>query len=352
MLYYQLDLYTKRRKFQRHHHCGTAPKLPQVETVVGVFTMLENIKSWKAKRYLEMCQARFYSAGFTYSATIAGDLIISTIEPENIKAVFADRFDDFDVGWLRLRAFAPTIGEVLITSDGAKWHHQRAMMRPAFNKTQILDYEFFRSDIDALISRIPKNSSTVDMAPLFNTHALNLASSLLFGEPIASLNPDFQHLQHRFDDAVRETNRGIQLRFRLGRLLPLMPRDHEYEDAQRVLHEYAGAIVEKALDHRRSWELEAKDGSGISRDRHVFLHELAKESEDPVYLRNHLLGMLLVGSETTAGLLTGCLSLLSKRPDLWAGMRSEALAMDDPHPTYERVKALKSLTYVINEGMS
>ena len=82
--------------------------------------MLENIKFWKAKKFVELTRARYYTAGFTYSATVAGNRTIFTIEPQNIKAIFADRFDDFDVGWFRLKAFAPTIGEVLITSDGAR----------------------------------------------------------------------------------------------------------------------------------------------------------------------------------------------------------------------------------------
>ena len=190
------------------------------------------------------------------------------------------------------------------------------------------------------------------MAPLFHTHALTLASRLLFGEPIASLNPDFSHASQRFIDAARETNRGIELRFRVGRFLPLMPRDQQYEKAKEILHEYTNVFVQKALKHRASWEAKAEKSNDDSKGRYVFLHELSKESDDPVYLRNHLLSMLLVGSETTASLLTGCLSLLSKNPDLWAGMRSEILEMGDPHPNYDRVKALKSLTYLINEGNS
>ena len=352
ILYQHFRLHSKRRKFQRDYNCSPAPKLRQMETLIGLSTMLENLKAWKGKTFLELLRQRFHTAGPTYSATVAGKRYIFTSEPENIKAVFADRFDDFDAGWARLPAMAPTIGEVLITSDGARWHHQRAMLRPAFNRRQILDYDFFKPDINTLINRIPKDGSTIDLAPLFNTHALTLASRLLFGEPIASLNPDFTHASQRFIDAARETNRGIERRFRVGRFLPLMPRDQEYEKGKKILHEYTNVFVQKALKHRASWEAKGEESNGDSGGRYVFLHELSKESDDPVYLRNHLLSMLLVGSETTASLMTGCLSLLSKSPNLWAGMRSEVLEMGDPHPHYDRVKALKSLTYLINEGES
>ena len=210
LLYRQINLHVKHRAFRQRNHCVPAPKLPQWDRILGVPTMIENLKAWKAKALLELQTSRFYTAGFTYSATVAGSYTTFTIEPENIKAVFADRFNDFDVGWLRLRAFAPTIGEVLITSDGARWHHQRALMRPAFNRRQILDPDFFKPDIDVLIGRIPKDGTTLDMAPLFHAHALSLASKLLFGEPMASLNPDFNQSAQEFMDAVRETNRGIE----------------------------------------------------------------------------------------------------------------------------------------------
>ena len=350
VLYRQLQLYSKRRKYQEVNNCYPAPKLRQMETFIGLSTMLENLKAWKAKSLLELMRKRFDTAGSTYSATVAGNRYLFTIEPENIKAVFADRFDDFDAGRPRLRAMAPTVGEVLITSDGAPWHHQRAMLRPAFNRRQILDCGFFKPDIDVLINRIPKDESTIDMAPLLHTHALTLASRLLFGESIASLNSDFNHASQRFIDAVRETNRGIELRFRVGRFLPLMPSDHDYEEAMKLLHEYADVVVQKALEHRASWEAKREQSNGTSEERYIFVCELAKESDDPVYLRNHLLSLLLVGSETTASLMTGCLSLLSKSPDLWASMRSEVLEMGDQYPSYDRVKALKSLTYLINEG--
>ncbi len=352
LLYRQFKVYSERRKLQFYHLCRPAPRLLQMETILGLSAMLENLKAWKARKFLELARKRYNIAGLTYSATVAGNRTIFTIEPENIKAVFADHFDDFDVGWLRLRGFGPAFGEILFTSDGARWRHQRAMMRPAINRRQILDFQFFKSDINVLIDRIPKDGSTIDMAPLFYTHALTLASRLLFGEPIASLNPDFKFASQRFIDAVRDTNRGIERRFRMGRLLPLIPRDNEFEKAKDILHEYADFFVRKALKHRASGEGKREESNGDLGNRYLFLGELAKESDDPVYLRNNLLGMLLGGSDTTANLMTGCLSLLSQRAGLWAGLRSEVLELGDWQPDYDGVKGLRSLTYLINEGIS
>lgn len=167
---------------------------------------------------------------------------------------------------------------------------------------------------------------------------------------MSTLNPEFDSKPERFVDAVREANRGMEMRFRAGRLLPLMPRDHPFEAAKDIIHEYADAFVRKAVGYRKSWEQDGAESDEKGEDRYVFLRELAKESEDPLHLRNHILGMLLVASESTASVLTSLLSVLSDRQDLWARMRSEVLNMPDVEPNYERIKTLTTLNYVISEG--
>ena len=349
-LYPQVKLYMARRKFQQEHRCLPPPRLPQIDRVLGIDTMLENMKSWKQKRYLALQKFRYETVGLTFSARVAGNSMIFTIEPENFKAIFADKFEDFDVGWQRLRAMGPVLGEVLITSDGARWHHQRALLRPAFNRRQISDHKFFQQDLDTLIAQIPRDRSTINLAPLFKTYAINLATRLLFDEPMSTLNPEFDSKPERFGDAARETNRGMEIRLRSGRLLPLLPRDHPFEAAKDILHEYADAFVRKAVEYRKIWEQGGAEQNEKGEDRYVFLRELAKESDDPLDLRNNMLGMLLVGSESTATMLTSALSVLSNRQDLWAKMRSEVLNIREVEPSYERIRALTTLNYVLNEG--
>ena len=350
-LYPQLKLYLARRKFQQENRCLPPPRLPQIDRVFGIDTMLQNVGSWKRKQYLPLQKVRYDTIGHTFSGRVAGNSMLFTIEPENFKAIFADKFEDFDVGWQRLRAMRPVLGEVLITSDGALWHHQRNLLRPAFNRRQISDYRFLQQDLDEFIAKVPRDGSTINLAPLFKTLGYNAATRLLFDEPMATLNPEFNSKPERFTEAVRETNRGMEIRLRTGRLLPLMPRDHAFEAAREVLHEYGDAFVRRAVEYRKKWEQGETEKSEKGEDRYVFLRELAKESEDPSDLRDNLLGMLLVGSESTATMLTSALSVLSNRQDLWAKMRSEVLDMREVEPSYERVRALTTLTYVLNEGI-
>lgn len=349
-LYEQSKLYVRHRHFRRRHQCQQATQFPQYERILGIDLVLENLRCWKAGRLLDQLRSRFERVGNTYSATVAGTTTFFTMEPENIKAIFADRIDDFDSGWLRRRAFAPSIGDVLITADGPRWHSQRAMLRPAFNRHQFSDFGFFERAIDDLIQRIPDNGSTIDLAPLFNTYSLTLASKLLFDEPLASSDSDISISSDRFAVACRAVMKGTEKRIRMGRLLFLQPRDHSYEAACRVVHGYGDLFVQRALDYRQSWRPDGVKNDEETPERYIFLQELAKEVEDPQELRNQFLGMLLAGSETTGNLLTNCLNLLSSRPGLWAKLRKQAISLGVPNR--DGVRNFAPLSHFINEGRS
>lgn len=152
-----------------------------------------------------------------------------------------------------------------------------------------------------------------------------------------------------FVEAFHAVNKGTQSRIRMGQFMALMPRDHDWEAGCKVLHEYGDIFVERALKYQESWRTRGADVGGKIQDRYVFLQELAKQITDPKELRNQLLGILLVGSETTASLLAGCVSLLSNRPTLWTKLHKEAVDLGIPNN--ESVKAFTSLNYVINEGI-
>ena len=349
-LYQSTEFYLRRRRFEKIHGCQPAAKLPQIDRILGVDIFVQNLRYFNKKCLMPRLKQRFEQTGNTYSVTLAGNTMIYTIEPENIKAVFSTQFDDFDVGWQRRRAMAPTMGEFLLNADGARWHHYRAMLRPAFSRRQISAFGTFKHDIDDLLCAIPRDRSTVDLSPLFYKLALALGTSLLFDETMSSLNPEFKTSSEDFIRAFHTVNRGAELRVRMGLLLPLMPRNRLYDDANKFLHNYADAFVQKALEYRKTWDSGDTDNSERTDERYVFLREIAKENADPVRLRDHLLGMLLAGSETTTSLLTSCLSILSHRRTLWAELRAEVLEMQDQEPNYERVKALTKLNYFINEG--
>ncbi len=57
----------------------------------------------------------------TWLQNILGHYYHITADPENIKAMLATQFADFDMGPLRLDQLGPLIGHGIFTSDGKDW---------------------------------------------------------------------------------------------------------------------------------------------------------------------------------------------------------------------------------------
>ncbi|PVH90061.1 hypothetical protein DM02DRAFT_686037, partial [Periconia macrospinosa] len=77
----------------------------------------------------------------TFRNMIAGSENIFTCEPQNIQAVLATQFKDFEFGAIRNGSFRPLLGHGIFATDGKEWEHSRAMLRPQFARDQINDLE-------------------------------------------------------------------------------------------------------------------------------------------------------------------------------------------------------------------
>ena len=99
-LYGEISLYLARRKFIRENGCKPPPQLPQSERILGIGLLFENARNGKEKRFLQEVSNRFKKmrAG-TFTAVVAREVFIATIEPENIKHILAVGFKDFDLGY-------------------------------------------------------------------------------------------------------------------------------------------------------------------------------------------------------------------------------------------------------------
>lgn len=111
--------------------------------------------------------------------------------------------------------------------------------------------------------------------------------------------------------------------------------------------QYVDRFVSKAVEHARDGKFAANDPA----QHYVFLYELAKKTQDKTELRDQILNVLLAGRDTTASLLSITWFFLAKRPDIWERLRKEVLTLDGRRPSFEELKSLTYLTWVLNESM-
>ena len=157
-----------------------------------------------------------------------------------------------------------------------------------------------------------------------------------------------------FHHALDYAQQGTILRLRLGNLM-FAHRDKKFRDSCRTVHAYAERFVQQALLYRQAQAMlpdEKKDENDGTRHKYVFLNELAKDTDDPILLRDQIVNMLLAARDTTAGLLAFAFFMLARRPDVWAKLRADVLEHYCEPLTYEAVMEMTYLRYVLQESQS
>lgn len=114
---------------------------------------------------------------------------------------------------------------------------------------------------------------------------------------------------------------------------------------------FVGRFVQQALDYRAT-HTSGSDTLKNSEERYVFLYELSKQTSDKEVLTDQVLNILLAGRDTTASLLSITCFILARRPDIWNKLREDVLKLGKKAPSYEDVKSMTYLNWILNESKS
>ena len=265
----------------------------------------------KDRTFLEHINNLFIESGsHTISVNIPGKTAYWTRSPENAKAMMASMADDFQVSKLRRDAFEPYIGDGVAASNGPTWAHGRTILRPSFSKAQVSNSDLYERHFQELVMNIPTDGSTVDLKALFSRLTLDVATEIIFGESIQSLQPEAPQSTRELDEAFDLASKGIRDRTSLA-LFMFLHSDPEFERAMKILNKYVSTAIDKALREKelsngRKKVVEPLDG------RIVFLDELVKDTSDKKRIRDLLLNAFLGGRDTTSALLSHVFINLSR----------------------------------------
>lgn len=154
----------------KENGCKAVPSYPHIDPIFGFDLFFEGFKLSKTGGFFDRVQERFnrVNGGVnTFTQLLLGERVLNTTEPENIKAILATKFKDFELPTRRKNAFVPLMGHGIFTTDGKEWETSRALLRPNFSRSLIGDLDIFESHISKMIDRIPLDGSTVDLQELF-----------------------------------------------------------------------------------------------------------------------------------------------------------------------------------------
>lgn len=290
-------------------------------------------------------------------------MLLCTNEPENIKALLATQFKEFDLG-IRYDAFKPLLGDGIFTLSQQGWYHSRQLLRPQFSQEEVARLTDLENHVQTLLKLFERKSKIgdgfFDVQELFFKFTLDSATEFLFGESIYSLYEDAADLLH---DA-KETQGGIAFgkafikgqQYLLLRMIAqrfyFLVSNSEFKEAIKVCHDFVDRYVRQAIIAQSLDSEKPTNEKDEEHHRYIFLHELAKETQDPVLMRDQALNILLAGRDTTAGLLSFTMSILSRHKNVFVKLREQILKefdTDIDKISFHSLKRCDYLRYVINE---
>ena len=327
-------------------------KFPHKDPIFGLDLLLSINRSLKNQTFLSDAQMRFKKLGRTYqSAPLLGTTVVHTIEPKNIQTVYALSFEDFGLEPLRRNMAIQLWGRGILSTDGAFWHHSRALIRPTFNREQISSIELLRPHLDALLTFIPRDGSTIDLIPLLKRYTLDTSSEILFGKSVKSQSTvsSDEDTNSEFLKNFEFASANIGKHRHVGKFMWL-GQDKRWIEATKIIHQYIEKQVQEAIASRKTAHQSTPLNEANEMPRYTLLKRMADLTDDRLDLRHQILHVFLPGHESTGIVLGSAFFELARRPESWEKLRHEVFSTSKDEPTYEEIKSMKYLRWVLNES--
>lgn len=154
-----------------------------------------------------------------------------------------------------------------------------------------------------------------------------------------TIDEDSNDFISSFDRALKV----LHIRMFLGRFQFLRGQDTRmWSDVARV-HAFVDKYIDMAMERKRSSEKASEEKAN-----YIFLDELLKMTEDIAALRNQMLNIFLPSRDSAASTISFIFFQLARYPEVWSRLRQEVLDIGEEPLTFDLLKSITYLRYVIN----
>jgi cytochrome P450 monooxygenase len=161
--------YIQYERLRKTLGCAPLPIYPSKDKMLGIDYVYAMMKALKMDRFLQFQKDTYAMFNFTaWTANFLGNNMIYSCDAENMKAISTSHRDCFAVEPIRVGngAITPFTGRGVSSLDGPKWHSSRELVKPYFERAAFSNLGRLAVHVDRLISKIPRDGSSVDMQQL------------------------------------------------------------------------------------------------------------------------------------------------------------------------------------------
>ena len=264
-------------------------------------------------------------------------------DPAAIEDVLVTKAGQFAKGRALERA-KRTLGEGLLTSEGAVHLRQRRLMQPAFHKGRINTYGEAMVRAAVVVRDAWQPGVPLDVSREMNRLTLTIVSDTLFGAEVGS-DSETARVQQAITD-VMEMFDLVLLPFVDWLMRLPLPRVRRYRAAQATLDRVIYGIIA------------SRRASGGDRGDLLSMLLSAQDTEGggggmtDAQLRDEVITLFLAGHETTANALNWTWVLLARYPEVAARLHAELDAvLDGRTPAPDDVARLPYTRAVVAESL-
>lgn len=265
--------------------------------------------------------------------------------PDYIKHVLQDNHRNYGKDTFAYRILRMTLGNGLVTSDGAEWSRQRRLTQPAFQRRRVDGFAkgMTQAALDLLTrwETFARDDRPFDLAQEMSRVTLRIAGETLFS---INLTDEAHAVGQALAVGLEEMTARVSRPFSLPLSIPTRA-NRRFVAARKALD---GVVSEIVRERRRD---PGDRGDLLS------MFTLAEDPESGArmsdqQLRDQVMTMMLAGHETTANALTWTLTLLARHPEPEATLRAElASVLSDRTPTLEDLPRLEYTWKVFHEAL-